>query len=83
MKLFGPNSLNQIVLRATFALKKAGTAMASRYYHSARPGTISTLYIRIDTGPNSNNSAGVGPLTVITNHKARSTVAPHSYIERP
>ena len=68
VKLFGPNSLHQIVLRATFALNKAGTAMASPYYRPARSGTTSTAYLRIDTGPNSNNSAGVGPLTIITIH---------------
>jgi hypothetical protein len=40
VKLFGPNSLNQIVLKATFALNKAGTAMASPYYRPARPNTV-------------------------------------------
>ncbi len=52
----------------TFALNAAGTAMLSPSIRSARSGATAVLFVRIYTGANSNNSAAIGPLTVITIH---------------
>ncbi len=68
VKLYTIGSTGHSVLLGTFALNAAGTAMASPSIRAARPGARAVLYFRIDTGPNSNNSPGVGPLTVLTIH---------------
>ncbi len=52
----------------TFALNAAGTAMLSPSIRSARSGATAVLFVRIYTGANSNNSAAIGPLSVITIH---------------
>ncbi len=49
-----------------FPLNAAGTALATPVVRSFSPGSIHQFYIRILTGPNSNNSSGYGPLTTIT-----------------
>ena len=68
VKLYTIGSTGHSVLLGTFALNAAGTAMASPNIRSASSGARVVLYVRIDTGPNSNNSSGVGPLTVLTIH---------------
>ena len=68
VKLYTIGSTGHSVLLGTFALNAAGTAMASPNIRSASSGAVAVLYFRIDTGPNSNNSPGVGPLTVLTIH---------------
>ena len=49
-----------------FPVNAAGTAMAAPVMRSFPSGSVQQFYVRLLTGPDSNNSPGNGPLTTIT-----------------
>jgi hypothetical protein len=49
-----------------FPLNSAGTAIQTPVVRTIGSGRLAQFYVRVLTGPNSNNSPGYGPLTTIT-----------------
>lgn len=66
LEVFQVLSDGRYVPIGAFPLNSAGTAVGQVISRYARPGTVATYYLRIMTGPDSNNSPGYGPLTTVT-----------------